>query len=91
MLVVPVWLNGLLHRTCKNPQQIDKVKEIWDELADDFLNIPFVRKQDTLNPLDNVDYLELALKFSKGLTLQTISRLLGLIGKNINSNNCICI
>ena len=77
MLVIPIWINGLLNRTCKDPDNIQKVKEIWDELADEFLNLPFVRARDEpLNLLDGVDKLEWALKFSRGVSLNTISQVI---------------
>jgi UDP-2,3-diacylglucosamine pyrophosphatase LpxH len=76
MLVIPLWINSLLNRTCANPKQIEKVKDIWDDLADEFLNLPFVRARDKAFALaDGVDKLEWALKFSKGVSLQTISQL----------------
>jgi len=76
VLVVPIWINGLLNRTCDDPEQIQQVKNIWDGLADDFLNLPFVRSRDaTLDFFDGVDKLEWALKFSKGASFGTISQL----------------
>jgi UDP-2,3-diacylglucosamine pyrophosphatase LpxH len=77
LLVIPVWVDGLLRRTCTDPGQIKKVKDIWDDLADQFLNLPFVRKHNSLIKLfDSFDKLELALKFSKGVSLHTASLLL---------------
>lgn len=49
MLMIPIWLNGLLHQTCGSTDQIKKVTEIWDELAGHLLSISFVRRQDTFN------------------------------------------
>jgi hypothetical protein len=86
MWVVPIWLNGHLDHTCADPTQIKQVKAIWDELVDRFLAIPFVRRQDTLSPIDQVDRLELALKFSKGGTLQFIKPLLRWLGKELDSD-----
>jgi len=86
MWVVPVWLNGHLNHTCDDPDQIRKIKDIWDELVDRFLAIPFVRQQDTLSPIDQVDLLELALKFSKGGTFRFIKPFLRWIGKELGSN-----
>ena len=74
--IVPVWVNGLLQRTCPTRDQMKKVKDVWDELVDDFLKVPFVRERDSWSPADNVDRLELALKFSKGLSLSSASRLM---------------
>jgi UDP-2,3-diacylglucosamine pyrophosphatase LpxH len=75
VLAVPIWVNGLLRRTVRDQGRADRIKEIWDDLADEFLNLPFVRARDkALDFFDNVDKLEWALKFSKGVSLQFISQ-----------------
>ena len=56
-LLVPVWIDGLLERTCPLPAQRKKVKAIWDRLTDRFLALDFVRSRDTWNPVDLVDGL----------------------------------
>jgi UDP-2,3-diacylglucosamine pyrophosphatase LpxH len=85
MLLAPVWVNSLLRCTCDNSDQIKKVKDIWDELADHFLEIQFVRARDTLSPFDNVDRLALALKFSKGVSLRAISGLMSWLKGGVES------
>lgn len=76
LLLIPVWVDGLLRRTCSSPMQVKAVKKIWDDLADQFLAVPFVQKRDSpWNPFDDVDKLEYALKFSKGVSFQAIGRL----------------
>ena len=75
MLLIPVWIDGLLRRTCSDVTQMKKVKEVWDSLVDDFLRLDFVRMRDSaLNPFDSVDKLEWALKFSRGVSFELISR-----------------
>jgi len=77
LLLIPVWIDGLLRRLCADPKQIKQVKAVWNELAHDFLKIPFIKSRDSwLNPWDNVDMLQTALVFSSGLSLHTASRLL---------------
>ncbi len=66
-LLVPVWIDGLLERTCSNPALRKKVKQIWDRLVDRFLQLDFVRSRDTWSPVDLIDGLERVLKFSKRL------------------------
>lgn len=78
--IVPVWIDGLLRRTCPDSRVAKKVKEIWDRLADDFLHLPFVQKRDSpFNPLDNADKLQYILKFSRGISLSTAGRILSRI------------
>ena len=76
IILVPVWIDGLLTRTCPFPAQRKAVKQIWDRLADDFLSLQFVRDRDTWNPNDLVDGLQKVLKFSKHLSVGWASTLL---------------
>ena len=69
LLLVPVWVDGILERTCAFPELRKRVKMIWDRLADQFLEQPFVRQRDTWNPNDLVDGLQRVLKFSKRLSV----------------------
>jgi hypothetical protein len=76
-LLVPVWIDGLLERTCPLPAQRKKVKAIWDRLTDRFLALDFVRSRDTWNPVDLVDGLARVLKFSKRLNSGWATAILG--------------
>ena len=76
LLVIPIWIDGLLRRTCKNASQMKKVKDIWNDLVDEFLRLDFVKKRDTFSPIDDVDKLELRFKFSKVVSFHTASRLM---------------
>ena len=69
LLLTPVWIDGLLERTCAFPAMRKRVKTVWDRLADEFLAIDFVRQRDTWSPFDLVDGLQRALKFSKRLSI----------------------
>lgn len=76
-LLVPVWLDGLLERTCPIPAQRRRVKQVWDQLADRFLQLPFVRQQDTWHPADLVDGLQKTLKFSQAVSIRAASTVIG--------------
>jgi hypothetical protein len=69
LLLVPVWIDGLLERTCPFPALKKQVKRIWDEMADRFLELDFVRSHDSWGAVDIVDGLERALKFSQRLSI----------------------
>jgi len=69
LMLIPVWIDGLLERTCLLPAMRKRVRAVWDRLADELLGIEFVRQRDTWSPLDLVDGLERALKFSKRLSI----------------------
>ncbi|MGQ9574444.1 MAG: hypothetical protein ACUVUC_03935 [Thermoguttaceae bacterium] len=69
ILLIPVWIDGLLERTCPLPAARKRVKGVWDRLVDEFLAIDFVRQHETASPVDLVDGLKRALKFSKRLSI----------------------
>ncbi len=69
LLLIPVWIEGLLERCCPEPAIRKEVKKVWDELADEFLEHPFVQHRDTWCPVDIVDGLQKALKFSRRLSV----------------------
>jgi UDP-2,3-diacylglucosamine pyrophosphatase LpxH len=69
LLMIPAWIEGLLERSCPQPAVRKQVKRVWDALADDFLDLPFVRRRDTWNPVDVVDGLQKALKFTRRLSV----------------------
>lgn len=77
LLLVPVWLDGLLERTCTAPAIRKQIKQVWDNLADDFLDLDIVRQGDTASPLDLVDGLAGALKFSRRLSLGWSAKISG--------------
>ena len=73
LVLVPVWIDGILDRSCPSPALRKRVKMLWDRLADEFLAIDFVRRHDTWNPNELVDGLERTLKFSKRPSTQWAS------------------
>ena len=76
LLAIPIWIDALLQRTGVGRRQVRNVKRIWDGLVDDFLRLDFVRDRDSFfNPWDSVDKLEIALKFSRGISLGTAGAL----------------
>jgi hypothetical protein len=68
LLLIPAWIEGLLERTCPQPAVRKRVKTIWDRLTDDLLSSQFVRHRDVSSPVELVDGLARALRFSKRLS-----------------------
>lgn len=75
LLLAPLWVDSLLRRTCTDPRLAEEVKRIWDEIADRFLAMDFVRRSSEHLPALTLDKLALALKFSKGVSLGLLGRL----------------
>jgi hypothetical protein len=68
VLLAPVWIEGVLERSCANPAVRKHVKQIWDGLADELLDMGIVRDCATWSPVELIDGLGRALKFSQRLS-----------------------
>jgi len=75
LLFAPAWIEGMLDRSCPSAALRKAVKRLWDELADEFLQLGMVRERDTMHPLDLVDGLAAALKFSRRVSVGWTSRI----------------
>lgn len=79
VLATPLWVTGQLKKlTMENKllkaRQGD-LKRIWDELADNFLDLDIVRQADRSFNFDIVDTMQLVIKVSKVISLETIDNL----------------
>ncbi len=78
-LATPLWVTGQLKKLAMKNKLKDapetKLKGIWDELADNFLHLDFVREADKAFEFDTVDKMELAIKISKVVSLEMIDSL----------------
>lgn len=81
LLLVPAWIEGLLARACAFPAQRRKVKQVWDGLAERFLDLRFVRQRDSWHPADLVDGLERALRLSRRFSLAGVRSVLSWLQK----------
>lgn len=82
-ILVPTWIAGLMNQTGLNQSQQKRARAIWNELADQFLDLDFVRRQDTYNPFETVDMLQKVVRFSKGIHIQYVSNLATWIQRQI--------
>ena len=83
-MLVPVWIDGLLRRTCSEPVA-KKIKGVWDGLVDQFLEIDFVRKHhNILHLFDDVTKLEWGLKFTRGFSMAFLSGLMIWVKKRLS-------
>ena len=88
LLAIPIWIDALLQRTGVDKRDVKKVKGIWDNLVDEFLELNFVKKRDSFfNPWDSVDKLQIALKFSKGISLNTAGALASWWNEQVGGGN----
>lgn len=86
-LATPLWVSGQIRSLAMNNKlqdvDSDQLKKVWDTLADEFLELDFVRGKDKSFQLDAVDKLEAVIKISKLLSFEGIDTLtLRLQGKS---------
>ena len=75
-VIIPVWIDDLLHKTCPDSKLQMKVKDIWDRMVDSLIELDFVQTHHSgLQLFDSVSDLEWGLKFSKGLLHGDLSNL----------------
>lgn len=78
-LAAPLWVTAQLKKLSDENKLVKArerdLKRIWDELADNFLQLDFVRAADKSFSFDIVDAMQLVLKISKVVSLETIDNL----------------
>ncbi len=87
LLLVAVWMDGLLERTCPSPAMRRRVKHVWDRLVEEVVSLDFVRQHDTWGRPEMLDGLRGALEFRKrpsagwaGSVLEWLNQLRGAAG-----------
>ena len=72
-LATPLWISGQIKRHAGNSALEVELKEVWDNLCDEFLQLDVVREEDKTFQFDMVDALQLAIKISKRTSFSTIN------------------
>lgn len=72
-LATPLWIAGQIRQATQKADMESKLKAIWDDLADQFLDNEFVRAEDKAFQFDIVDVLEILLHISKRASFKTIN------------------
>jgi UDP-2,3-diacylglucosamine pyrophosphatase LpxH len=74
-LAAPLWISSQIKRYAGNPDLEMKLKEVWDDLCDQFLQLDVVREQDKAFKFDIVDAMQLLVKISKRTSFETINEI----------------
>lgn len=74
-LAAPLWITSRINQSGGSEALMSKLKNIWDRVADEFLQVDFIRQADRAFRFDLVDALELVVKLSKRTSFQTINDL----------------
>ena len=72
-LATPLWISGQIRRHAGSTALEAELKEVWDELCDQFLELDVVREQDKAFRFDIVDALQVILKISKRASFETLN------------------
>jgi len=72
-LAAPLWISGQIRRHAGNAALEAELKEVWDNLGEEFLQLDVVREEDKAFKFDMVDALQLAIKISKRTSFDTIN------------------
>lgn len=71
-LATPLWISSQLRQNNISQADQKKIKEVWDEMSNEFLALPFVREADRKFKLDLVDGLELIVKLTDRFSFKNI-------------------
>ena len=75
-IAVPLWISGKLLQSGGRPIHLRMVKEIWNDVVDEFLRLDFVRQQDIPGIPDFVDVLGAGLRLSRRVSFKRIDQLI---------------
>jgi UDP-2,3-diacylglucosamine pyrophosphatase LpxH len=87
VLAAPLWISGQLKRHAGSGALESELKRVWDDLCDEFLELPIVRQADKAFKLDVVDALEMVVKISRRASFNTINDLVIWIREKIWRDN----
>lgn len=71
-LAIPLWISGQIRSHIDSPKLEREIKEVWDDIADEFLQLDYVRQEDKAFKFDIVDAMQLMIKISDHASFSTI-------------------
>jgi UDP-2,3-diacylglucosamine pyrophosphatase LpxH len=84
-LATPLWISGQIQRLSDEHllKEVSekKLKKIWDDLADKFVRLEFVKSKDRPFKIDIVDKMQAAIKISELISLEMLDKLIYRIQK----------
>ncbi len=86
LLATPLWIGSQLRQNKIRPAIQIKLKEIWDEVCSEFLELPFIQGFDKPFKLDLMDALQLAIKITDRFSFKTIDDIVFWARRKFNTN-----
>jgi len=71
-LAIPLWISGQIRSNATSTRFENEIKEVWDDIADEFLQLPYVREADRAFKFDIVDAMKVMIKISGHASFSTI-------------------
>lgn len=76
-LAIPLWISGQIRSHVASTNFEREIKEVWDDIADEFLQLPYVREADRAFKFDIVDAMRVMIKVSGHASFSTIDDIVG--------------
>ena len=78
-LATPLWVTGQIRKLADEKHLLEvhesELKKVWDDLADNLLQLDFIRQADKAFKFDLVDKMEIAIKISKAISFDKLDDL----------------
>jgi UDP-2,3-diacylglucosamine pyrophosphatase LpxH len=85
VLATPLWISSQMRQNNVPAAEQKKLKDLWDEMSNEFLKLKFVQESNIPFKLDAVDGLEMAIRLTDRFSFRTIDRLVVWIRKKFGS------
>ncbi len=86
-LATPLWVSGQLRKNMVPQKEQKKIKDIWDELGAEFLDLDIVRDSNKRFKFDIVDAMQLLLQLTKRTSFKTIDDIVFWIREKFMAGN----
>jgi hypothetical protein len=84
ILATPLWISSQLTQNHISKTMQKKLKGLWDELSNEFLNLQFIQAGNIPFKMDSVNELELVIHLTDRISFKTIDSLVVWLRKRIN-------
>jgi hypothetical protein len=74
-LATPLWIAGLIRQTVQQAEVERRLKAVWDQLGEEFLELDFVRSFDKAFQLDVVDAFKVIVTISSRASFKTFNEI----------------
>jgi UDP-2,3-diacylglucosamine pyrophosphatase LpxH len=75
VLATPLWIGSQLRNNALGQAEQQKLKDLWNEICDEFLALPFVNENHKRFNWDTVNDLKLAIRISDRFSFKTIDEI----------------